>query len=313
MVTVLLINAFGCQTPASTKSPTAAAVPSTVPPSPSPPASSLPTPVTTPAASIPVTPSPPTAQPATPQPTTTSPPPPPVIPKGTNIGNVAPDFQLPTLDGQTISLKGLRGKPVVVRFGLGNWGDLTYFQQVHDKWSDEGLVILMIDIYGSWSVANDFVTKNNLTVLLDIDSNVTKTIFRLGAIPATFFIDKDGVIRQKLIGGFPNTEAIETELRKIMTLPSQTIRPLSYEVVEKYIKQDTSVSTQPVSLVRITIKNTDTISGQFKVKFTVEAALVTQLLEQTISLAPGQSKMFECPATTLGAWDVIILPELKLH
>jgi hypothetical protein len=43
----------------------------------------------------------------------------------------------------------------------------------------------------------------------------------------------------------------------------------------------------------------------------VEAALISQLLEQTISLTPGESKTVECPATKLDTWDVIVSPELK--
>ena len=35
---------------------------------------------------------------------------------GLSVGNVAPDFSLRTLDGQTVRLSDFRGKPVIVNF-----------------------------------------------------------------------------------------------------------------------------------------------------------------------------------------------------
>lgn len=35
------------------------------------------------------------------------------------IGAEAPPFELPSLDGETVSLKGLRGRLVVLHFGAG--------------------------------------------------------------------------------------------------------------------------------------------------------------------------------------------------
>ena len=35
---------------------------------------------------------------------------------GTNIGNLAPDFQLQSLSGEDVSLQGFRGRPVLLNF-----------------------------------------------------------------------------------------------------------------------------------------------------------------------------------------------------
>src|SRR5690606_38577741 len=38
------------------------------------------------------------------------------VPQGLVLGAMAPDFSLPALDGGTVSLKDLRGQPVLLRF-----------------------------------------------------------------------------------------------------------------------------------------------------------------------------------------------------
>ena len=145
----------------------------------------------------------------------------PTIPTGVSIGNLAPDFQLQTLTGDNISLSGLRGKPVLINF-WATWcppckAEMPYLQQVHDSWSAKGLVLLAVDIGENSATVEKFMTELNLsmTVPMDTDRKVAKA-YGITAIPTTFLIDKDGIIRQKVLGAFPSVEAIEKELSKIM-------------------------------------------------------------------------------------------------
>ena len=154
-------------------------------------------------------------------PTTTSLPPAPTIPVGNRISNLAPDFQLQTLTGQTVSLSGLRGKPVLINF-WATWcppckAEMPYLQQVHDSWSAKGLVLLAVDIGENSGTIEKFMTELNLsmTVPMDTDKKVAKA-YGITAIPTSFLIDKDGIIRAKIIGAFPSAEAIEKELTKII-------------------------------------------------------------------------------------------------
>lgn len=137
------------------------------------------------------------------------------------VGKPAPDFQLPNLEGQYISLSSLRGKPVLINF-WATWcppcrEEMPYLQQVYDGWSGKGLVLLTIDIGESAATIKEFMQNNNLTmpVLLDTSQSIAQ-MYNITAIPTTFLIDKDGIIRVKRIGAFPSTEAIEKELTKIM-------------------------------------------------------------------------------------------------
>lgn len=141
--------------------------------------------------------------------------------QGVEVGNLAPDFQLQNLDGQTASLGNLRGKPVLINF-WATWcsrcrSEMPYIQGIYEEWSEEGLVVLAINLGESSSQVEEFMQNHNLsfTVLLDTKQDVAQRYNIIG-IPTTFFIDKDGIIRDKIIGAFQNKTQIENRLSKIL-------------------------------------------------------------------------------------------------
>jgi len=141
--------------------------------------------------------------------------------QGVEVGNQAPDFQLQSLDGQTVSLGDLQGKPVLINF-WATWcspcrGEMPYIQEIYEGWSDRGLVVLAINIGESSSKAEEFMQSYNLsfTVLLDTKQDVAQK-YNIQYIPTTFFIDKDGIIQDKVIGAFQNKTQIENRLSKII-------------------------------------------------------------------------------------------------
>ena len=137
------------------------------------------------------------------------------------VGKPAPDFQLLDLDGQTISLSDLKGKPVLLNFWASWCGpcrsEMAYLQEIYEERSGEGLVLLAINIGESSSQVQEFLQKRNLSlpVLLDTQNRVAEQ-YGVQFLPTTFFIDKDGIIQDKIVGAFTNKTQIETRLNKIM-------------------------------------------------------------------------------------------------
>ena len=137
------------------------------------------------------------------------------------VGESAPGFRLENLDGQSVSLNDFRGKPVLLNF----WAtlcrpcvyEMPYMQQVYEEWSGKGLVVLAINIGENPSKVQEFLQALNLSlpVLLDTKENAASK-YNIIAIPTSFFIDSDGIIREKIIGAFPSKEAIEKQLDSIM-------------------------------------------------------------------------------------------------
>ena len=143
-------------------------------------------------------------------------------PQPPKVGKPAPEFQLPNLEGQSISLGDFRGKSVLINFWT-TWcppcrSEMPYIQEVYEEWSDKGLVVLAIDIGESSSKVENFMQNYNLSfpVLLDSNQNVALK-YRIRAIPTTFFIDKDGIIQDISIGAFPSKAEIEESLSKIIS------------------------------------------------------------------------------------------------
>jgi peroxiredoxin len=136
--------------------------------------------------------------------------------------NQAPDFQLNTLDGQTIALSDFRGKVVLLNFWAYWCGPCTFempfIQQIYDEWQEAGLVLLAIHIGESAEEAASFVEEYSLTfpVLLDIEGTVA-TQYGATSIPTTFLIDEDGIVQAVKVGAFSSVEEIESGLSRFLT------------------------------------------------------------------------------------------------
>jgi len=137
------------------------------------------------------------------------------------VGKPAPNFQLPNLGGELVSLSDFQGKPVLINF----WqircppcrSEMPYIQEVFEEWSGQGLVVLAINIGESSSKAEMFMEGHNLSfpVLLDIEGKVAEQ-YNIRGIPTTFSVDKDGIIQAMRIGAFPSKAVLERSLNKII-------------------------------------------------------------------------------------------------
>jgi len=138
------------------------------------------------------------------------------------VGKPAPDFQLPNLEGQSISLSDFRGKPVLLNF-WATWCspcrfEMPFIQDIFEESSDTGLVILAVDIGETPSRVRDFIQSGNFSfpVLLDTSQDVALE-YNVRGIPSTFLIDKNGIIQAIRVGAFPSMVEIKKSLDKIIS------------------------------------------------------------------------------------------------
>jgi peroxiredoxin len=135
---------------------------------------------------------------------------------------MAPDFELDTLDGQTVRLSDLRGSVVLLNFWTTNCGycvvEMPYLEQVYAEWQEAGLVLLTINIGESAEKITEFMQDNgfSLPVLMDTTQAVAMQ-YGISSIPRTFLIDQDGVIQGIKMGAFQSVEEIEGGLRLLLT------------------------------------------------------------------------------------------------
>jgi len=129
-------------------------------------------------------------------------------------GFLAPDFTLETLEGESITLSDLRGQVVLVNF-WATWcppckAEMPAFEQAYQDYADQGFVLLAVNAIqqDSISAIEDFYAAYGLTfpIVLDTDSDVSRA-YQVRSLPTSFFVGKDGVISEVVIGG-PMAEAL---------------------------------------------------------------------------------------------------------
>lgn len=136
------------------------------------------------------------------------------------VGHPAPDFELPDLDGTPVRLSSLRGRPVVVNF-WATWcvpcrAEMPAIQSAYERHRAQGLEVLAVNLLEDEQAIRPFLHELDLTlpVLLDRDGAVARD-YRVTGLPSTFFIDRDGVIRDIQVGALLES-TLQAKLEKIL-------------------------------------------------------------------------------------------------
>ena len=140
-------------------------------------------------------------------------------------GSMAPEFSLPDLSGRMISLEEHRGSVVILDF-WATWCppcrmSIPELVKLQEKYGETGLVILGLSMDNPRQVTDEklqaFKEKNNINyIILRVNEKVIKDYFKTTSvsIPTMFVIDREGKIRDKLVGFKPN--AVEKSLNEVI-------------------------------------------------------------------------------------------------
>jgi cytochrome c biogenesis protein CcmG/thiol:disulfide interchange protein DsbE len=124
----------------------------------------------------------------------------------------APAFSLERLDEDgTLSIEDLRGKAVVVNF-WASWcvpcrDEAPVLQETYERYRDQGLVVLGIDVNDFRADARRFMEKFELTYPVVYDGKGS-TVGKWGVrgFPETFFVDRSGRLVGERISGAVDIE-----------------------------------------------------------------------------------------------------------
>ncbi|RAW11546.1 TlpA family protein disulfide reductase [Paenibacillus taichungensis] len=140
---------------------------------------------------------------------------------GINQGNIAPDFELNSLDGKIFKLSDFRGQKVIVNM-WATWcppcrAEMPDMQKFYDKYADENTTVIAINMTTSEKSVDRisvFLDEFGITfpILLDKQNKIAE-IYQVHALPTSYIIDSQGVIQQKVTG------------------------PMNYEMMEKLVKE----------------------------------------------------------------------------
>ena len=141
---------------------------------------------------------------------------------GLRVGDVAPEFvgtangqtvELTDLNGNPIRLADLRGRPVWINF-WATWcppcqEETPILRDIHEQYADDGLAVVAISVQETTiQDVRDYVDRYDLgyTVGFDATSAIFHTYHAFG-LPTQLFLDREGVIRQVVLGPITRSQA----------------------------------------------------------------------------------------------------------
>jgi peroxiredoxin len=138
------------------------------------------------------------------------------------VGDKAPDIRLKGAFGGEGKLSDYRGKVVLLNF-WATWcnpcvKEMPSLQVLYSYFEGEDfeIVAVAMDQEGA-SVVQDFAAAYKLEFALVTDAEKTsEDLYHLTGLPETYLIDKDGVIREKLLG--PRDWAVKGSFKLISDL-----------------------------------------------------------------------------------------------
>jgi len=115
------------------------------------------------------------------------------------------EFELRDLQGKSVKLSSLKGKVVFLNFWATGCGpcrtEMPSMQRLYERFKDQGLEILAVDLQEDGDRVQSFVKELGLTftVLLDTSGTVGAQ-YAARAIPTTYLLDRKGFVFARMVG-----------------------------------------------------------------------------------------------------------------
>ncbi|MCB0063502.1 MAG: TlpA family protein disulfide reductase [Caldilineaceae bacterium] len=120
------------------------------------------------------------------------------------LDHPAPDFTLTTLDGEEFALSAQQGTPIVLNF-WATWcgpcqNEMPALQTASERFGGR-VQIVGVDQGETAEVVARFAEEMGITFAMPIDTEMAVgELYGVRAMPTTFFIDRNGVIRHIYLG-----------------------------------------------------------------------------------------------------------------
>jgi len=138
-------------------------------------------------------------------------------------GFLAPDFTLTTTEGETITLSEVQGQAILLNL-WATWcppcrAEMPAMQKMYEEYKNQGFVVLALDMtyQDDRSAIAPFVQEHGLTfpILLE-ETGTVSAKYELRSLPSSFFIGRDGIIQEVVIGGPMSEALLRTRIESIL-------------------------------------------------------------------------------------------------
>jgi peroxiredoxin len=138
------------------------------------------------------------------------------------LGQLAPDFSIQDLAGQTVTLSSFRNQKVVLMDFWATWCgpcrmSMPGLQELQDKFKDQGLEILSLNQGESADQVGHFIEqkKYSFHVLLDQGGAVGDN-YGVSGIPTLVLVDKKGVVQWLRVGYSENEDDLRGKVEQLI-------------------------------------------------------------------------------------------------
>lgn len=137
------------------------------------------------------------------------------------IGKPAMDFQVVNLKGKEISLKKFRGQVVLLDF-WATWcvpciAEMPHLKEIYDKYKDQKFEIIGISLDQTQVALDSYIEEQNIAWPQFLDSGTVAKMYNVTAIPATFLIDGEGIVREVELRGSALEDAVGELVQENLT------------------------------------------------------------------------------------------------
>jgi len=135
------------------------------------------------------------------------------------VGGPAPEIVLKDLQGRDVKLSDLRGKVVLVNF-WATWckpckEEMPAMQASYDKLRDKGFVVLAVnELEDTARVAEHIRTHGHTFEVVMDHNNQVANVYGVVGLPASFLIDPQGIVRERIAGSLLTESRIEEMVKK---------------------------------------------------------------------------------------------------
>jgi len=141
------------------------------------------------------------------------------------LNRPAAAFSLTTFSGAPISLESLRGNVVVLNFWASWCNPACYdeaptLERTWREYKDKGVTVVGVDVQDKEEAAREFLAKFNHSFPNAPDPRGRVSVdYGVYGVPETFFIDRKGRVRFKVVGGLTD-ETARQHLDALLKEPS---------------------------------------------------------------------------------------------
>ena len=135
------------------------------------------------------------------------------------VGGPAPEIVLKDLQGRDVKLSDLSGKVVLVNF-WATWckpckEEMPAMQASYDKLRDKGFVVLAVnELEDTARVAEHIRTHGHTFEVVMDHNNQVANVYGVVGLPASFLIDPQGIVRERIAGSLLTESRIEEMVKK---------------------------------------------------------------------------------------------------